>query len=90
MRKKKLKSVTNNTTSEDDLLQPEIDRLTKKVEELELQLNQKLSLKNGADSNSAVKSTKEKQASKDGVRIFYNIQENGVNIIIVDQDGNVY
>ena len=90
MRKKKLKNVSQNQSSKNQSLQPEIDKLTKKVEDLENQLNRKMTSRKSQTKKSDSKSKKNKNAPNKGVRIFYNIQENNnIEIIIVDEDGNV-
>lgn len=90
MRKKKLKNVSQNQSSKNQSLQPEIDKLTKKVEDLENQLNRKMTSRKSQTKGSDSKSKKNKNAPNKGVRIFYNIQENNnIEIIIVDEDGNV-
>lgn len=85
MRKKKLKNAIENQPIDHKSLQPEIDKLTKKVEELECQLNKKLTDKNGNQNETK----QNKSVPKNGVRLFYNIDGDDVKVIIVDQYGNV-
>ncbi|OHT13380.1 hypothetical protein TRFO_16473 [Tritrichomonas foetus] len=97
MRRKKLKDAVANQTTTRQSLQPEIDELKKKVEKLERKLNKKLQakgIKNEKNSQKKQKTKpKEKTENKDtkkGIRMFYNIDDNGkVKVIFVDENGNV-
>lgn len=79
MRKNKLKNAIDDNNSNKQSLQPEIEKLSEKVEELENKLNKKLEDK-----------SKQNDKKSPCVRIFYNIDDDAnVNVIFVDQEGNV-
>lgn len=87
MRKQKLRNVIDDQSSNRHSLKPEIERLTKKVEELESQLDQKLGVNKSDKKN--IKAKKNRSDQKKGVKLFYNLDGGDVKVIIVDENGNV-